>query len=54
MRVPDGEFTEVAARQHFRLIRRIAIIDAARHGRDVSALTQDELAWLQTQGVSTG
>ena len=50
----DGEFTEVAARQHVRLIRRIAIIDAARHGRNFSALTCDEIAWLQAQGVPTG
>ncbi len=50
----DGDFTEAAARQHMRLIRQIAVIDAARHGQDFDALTHDELAWLQAQGVSTG
>ena len=47
----DGDFTEVAARHHVHLIRRIAVIDAAMRGR-YYALTPDELVWLQAQGVS--
>ena len=49
----DGDFTPDAERQVFRMIRRIASIDAARHGRDFSALTAEELAWLCAQGVAT-
>ncbi len=35
------------------MIRRIASIDAAPHGRDFAALTVEELAWLHAQGVAT-
>ncbi len=48
-----GEFTPDGERQVFRMIRRIASIDAARHGRDFSALTVEELAWLRAQGIAT-
>jgi hypothetical protein len=46
----DGDFTPQAAQEHIHLIRRLAVIDAALRGRGY-ALTQDELAWLETQGV---
>ncbi len=49
----EEEFTPDAERQVFHMIRRIASIDAARHGRDFSALTVEELAWLHAQGVAT-
>ncbi len=49
----EGEFTSDAERHVFRMVRRIASIDAARHGRDFSALTIEELAWLRAQGVAT-
>jgi hypothetical protein len=47
----DGEFSAAATRQFFYLTRRVASIDAARHDGDFSALTGDEIAWLQSQGV---
>ncbi len=49
----EAEFTPDAERQVFRMIRRIASIDAARHERDFAALTVEELAWLRAQGVAT-
>lgn len=47
----DADYSEEAARRMFHAIRRIASIDAARHGRGFHALTTDERAWLQAQGV---
>lgn len=47
----DGDFSDEAAREHGRLIRRIAVISAAMHERDFSALTSDERTWLRAQGV---
>lgn len=49
----DADFTEATTRQHIHLVRRIAIIDAARSGYGFSALTAAELAWLRGQGVPT-
>lgn len=50
----DGEFTVAANRQVCHLIRRVASIDTARRGWNFHKLSQDELAWLQAQGVATG
>lgn len=48
----DTDYSEEARRRMFHAIRRIASIDAARHGRDFHALTFNERAWLQAQGVA--
>lgn len=47
----DGEFSAAAVRKMMRLTRRMASIDAARHGDDFGALTSSEIAWLSAQGV---
>jgi hypothetical protein len=49
--VRDRDFTHAEAIQHGRIIRRIAVISSALHGHITSALTDNERAWLATQGV---
>jgi hypothetical protein len=48
------EFTRDEGLQHMRLIRHISVLSTTLHGHQSSALTQDELAWLETQGVLIG
>jgi hypothetical protein len=44
-------FTQAESIQLTRLVRRIAVVSSALHGRNSRALTGDERAWLATQGV---
>lgn len=48
----DTDYSKEATRRMFHAIRRIASIDAARHGRNFHALTTEESAWLKAQGVA--
>jgi uncharacterized protein YjbJ (UPF0337 family) len=47
----DRDFTQAESIEHARIVRRIAVISSALHGHISSVLTDDERAWLATQGV---
>jgi hypothetical protein len=52
--LPDRGFTQAPPAKSIelaRIVRRIAVISSALHGRISSALTVDERAWLAAQGV---
>ena len=49
--VQGRDFTHAESMQLMRIVRRIAVISSALHGRITSALTDVERIWLAAQGV---
>ena len=48
----EREWTRAEDLRHTRLVRHIAVLSSALHGRHrTDALTPDERAWLEAQGV---
>jgi hypothetical protein len=51
--VRGRDFTHAESIQHARIVRRIAVVSSALHGRGFRALTHVERIWLAAQGVPT-